>query len=656
MANKSQLKRTEIAYLDGTNLAVGSNISKKQEMEITENARGDKIGTITKRNGYIRLGNALTSTANFGIYYFDSEGKGMYRVSTVSAVTSIYYLNDSSTWTALLNEGTGLKAKTCDFVNAEGCLFITNGTDSNRYINSNQYFFTVTAANATIGATYTNNTETFTVLATIAGGTSLTTSGTGSPSTSGTLTKATGTGDATIAFSVNSLNVITSTTATGHLYSSPKAFKINYYKDKLYLGDYYIGSTRYKNGIMKSSEPLGITALVDGDHAAIAPGSIISVTDTTYIQTSDTLDIYRGGTKIADITTNARTESTITVATVTMAVGTDFNSADEIWVDGTYTGSRVFRWASNAASGENVKRYDTMKLVGNDNSSLTLFTNISNVMVIANKYNIATYDGVQPIPTSFDLGIGCISDQGWVKSLGTLFFLGDDGIYATTGETPKLISAKIQPLFDGATKAGLEAGAMGKKGLSIFASLGDVTLYNPDGSIDRVLSNVVAEKNLRTENWYVHTGIESKFFHKYVTSTSIDKLEYCGSSGNVYDFLQGTKDNDSDAIPFRITTNKITLSKQFEHISYPREIILESERGTGIKCFISLDNEDWYELQGESKKGCTIFRVTPFGDNEEPARCRSINISFREFSDRICSISRFAILHTETNEQEEHRD
>lgn len=64
-----------------------------------------------------------------------------------------------------------------------------------------QYIFTVTSANATAGATYTNNTQTFTVVTTITGGTTLTTTGTGAPLGSGTLTKTSGIGDATITFS-----------------------------------------------------------------------------------------------------------------------------------------------------------------------------------------------------------------------------------------------------------------------------------------------------------------------------------------------------------------------------------------------------------------------------------------------------------------------
>ncbi len=67
---------------------------------------------------------------------------------------------------------------------------------------SANYTFTVTSANATIGATYTNNGQTFTVVATIASGTTLLMTGTGTPGASGTLTKASGTGDSSIAFSV----------------------------------------------------------------------------------------------------------------------------------------------------------------------------------------------------------------------------------------------------------------------------------------------------------------------------------------------------------------------------------------------------------------------------------------------------------------------
>lgn len=63
------------------------------------------------------------------------------------------------------------------------------------------YAFTVTSASATVGATYTHNSVTYTVYATIASQTRIYLSGSAAPLASGTLTKASGTGDATITFS-----------------------------------------------------------------------------------------------------------------------------------------------------------------------------------------------------------------------------------------------------------------------------------------------------------------------------------------------------------------------------------------------------------------------------------------------------------------------
>lgn len=69
---------------------------------------------------------------------------------------------------------------------------------SGTYIPS--YTFFVSSANATLGATYTNNGFTFTVSQTISAGLILVTTGTGAPAASGTLTRSSGTGDLTITF------------------------------------------------------------------------------------------------------------------------------------------------------------------------------------------------------------------------------------------------------------------------------------------------------------------------------------------------------------------------------------------------------------------------------------------------------------------------
>lgn len=60
--------------------------------------------------------------------------------------------------------------------------------------------FFIAPGNATAGATYTNNAVTFTVTSTVSAATLVYMTGSGAPLTSGTLTKASGTGDATLTF------------------------------------------------------------------------------------------------------------------------------------------------------------------------------------------------------------------------------------------------------------------------------------------------------------------------------------------------------------------------------------------------------------------------------------------------------------------------
>lgn len=67
--------------------------------------------------------------------------------------------------------------------------------------------FTCSTASATVNAIYSNNNYLFTVTSTISSATSLSTTGTGTPSPYGILTKVSGTGDATITFSKAALTL-----------------------------------------------------------------------------------------------------------------------------------------------------------------------------------------------------------------------------------------------------------------------------------------------------------------------------------------------------------------------------------------------------------------------------------------------------------------
>lgn len=598
----NNISRRNFQFWEGINSKIASSISKLSELSACENCRADKIGELIKREGIARLGDSITATANHAIFDFKNDMTfSFYRVSTVSAVATIYYLSALSVWTALAVKGTNLNVtdaevalSTFSTVVAENSLFLVNGVNNNLYIQGDD------------GTT-----------------------------------------------------VEDSTTATGHLYGSPKARKVNYYKDKLYLGD-YTATTRYKNGVMMSSMPLGIVALVDGDKD-ISGSTEISITDIKYIHTSDSLDVYRSGTKIGVITVTAKDDlaSGIT-GTVAFEAGqaSPLLSSDELWVAGTYTGSRIFRWVDNPESGTDVKQYDTFKLTGNQNDRIKMMENIGDVMLIGNNNNIAVWNDYNL--QNYDIGIGCVSDRGFVKALGVLFFVHYTGLYATTGSSaPQLLSNKVERYFTGASKTVLEAACLGRKGQSVFCGLSSTTLYNPDGSEERTLSNVVLEYNLGTECWYVHTGIKATQFATFSQTSDADSLMFASTETgyHIYEFLTGQMDVVSSTVSreicFKVDTQEIPLSQNFEEINYLMEVIVEVSRGSNIECFISLDGESFYAIKGVARKGVNVLKVTSKDDDRnEPPKCRTVKLSFRDFSKKLCKLGRVSIKYAQSIEVE----
>jgi hypothetical protein len=144
------------------------------------------VSTIAVGGGRIRCIAAATFTANGTINF---QGGGILDASSFSN----FLWNDLA-----LNGNTVI---TLDSNVSIRDLVLPSGGGTNQQINGNGRIFTVSAANASAGAVYSNNGQTFTVLTTISGGTTLTCSQLGAPTASGTLTKVSGTGDTTITFS-----------------------------------------------------------------------------------------------------------------------------------------------------------------------------------------------------------------------------------------------------------------------------------------------------------------------------------------------------------------------------------------------------------------------------------------------------------------------
>jgi hypothetical protein len=589
----SRESRFDISYFDGMNSSVQQRLSKRSELSHMENARAPIIGVLEKRRGQSKVHDGFSVAANYGIIQLDTTAvgqKGVFRLSAPSSTVNIYSLSTTNTWELLADaDAQGIASGEFSWAKVDGNLILVNRQSDNRMLKED-------------GAT-----------------------------------------------------VITSAQA-GSLYNSPRASKVAFYKNRIYLADYIVGSIRYKTTVVRSSYPLGIIALANGDYdnGGGTDDWVIPVTDTNYIYSAsgaNQYEIYRGSIKIATITLSSIQETTVTAtnANVVFESGfTSINSADEFWVYGTYTGEKQYRWINNASTtGRDVKQYNTFRLAGGDEDPITLMEPIGNVLLIGNKNTLLSWNDYTL--ENMDYGIGCVSSKGYVKLLGTLYFLHYNGIYATNGGAPQLLSRKVQKYLDGATKEGVETAAAGYKGFSVFFAIGDVALKKDDGSSWKTLKDVCLEYSVVDENWYVHTNVPAEHFTTYIDSLGTERLliNHSGTGKYTKEFLdESSTTDDGSEIFMRVDTQDMQLMQEFETYANPTSVIIDMDRGAMLKAFVSLDGEDFYELEGTAKKGATILKINSREKGtSSPSLCRKIKVSFRDMSKQICRISQAAITY-----------
>ena len=673
MANEAgrNERRLKIEFFDGVNAVVDKSIAKAQELLHVENARSAIIGTIEKRAGQVVVGTNSSggkfyARDNYDLAFISTSKKpvnGVYRLSGTgepyttfnASVSDVIYAVDyaadagntlniytgdtislveipmygytdrntsyidntdyadvgiyrliNNVWTPLVDgNASNIAAAPFSHTVLDGKVFFVNGRASNRYIDTNR-------------PTTGQNSDGLVILG----------------------------------------STPTPANALGDLFNSPKAKIINAYKSRLYLANFDYEGIHYGNTLLVSSFPLGIITLIQGD----VPGPLtivpttwkLPVTDNNYIYTdtyANTYEVWRISTKIADIVVTSMDDLNLYVldSDITWYSSThEFLSQDQIFVTGSVVGPKVYRWPNNPTlNGQDIKQYNTFKLSGGDESDITMVVNVGNVMIIGNRSLLASWN--DSIVNYFDLGIGCVSPRGFTKAYGALYFIHYTGIYATSGGMPNIISSPIKPYIDGATKSGLEKASAGRKSRSVFFAIGDSTIYYPDGSIKSVLKDVCLEYHITQQNWYVHTGVPADNFETWIDELDPGRSLITDSkTKDVKAFLEGNTD-DGREIFFRADTQPFPIAANIEELSNPQLVIIESERGSSMECYVSLDGDEYYPLEGRAEKG--ISRLKVHGKDAgvgSPPVAHYIALSFRDGSAQRCKIGRVAVTFVPT--------
>ncbi len=627
-----ETRRFPITYFEGVNSSVSKTIAKRSELSHVENVRAPIIGVLEKREGQAKTGDSLVATGNYGLYAFsakdydilpvtDTQYNRLFRCSTTAADTpgtaAIYYLNYLNTWTRLVLTA-GLSQTRLSMCATPDFAAFVNGVDNNFLISR----FALSSTNDST--------------------------------------------DMADAINVPLSRVSYTGLSLYSMYKSPKARKVAYYKSRMYLGDVTTDSgVRAPATVVRSSTPLGIVSLISDDWispATIAGATLssaydLNVTDTKYLHSNHFYEVRRGGVKICDIQVISVQDTKISMK---IYAGTDssstpvsgsvyFRSSDEIWAGATYSGSKRFFWpATSSTVGRDFKNYDSFTLAGGENTAITLLEPIGNVLLIGNRTSIMSWNDYSL--ESFDTGVGCVSDTGYVKLLGNLFFISYDGVYTTPGSVPQIISRKIDRYITGATRAGLESAVAGKKGKSVFFAIGDVTLYHEDGSTDKVLPDVCLEFNVLDQTWYVHTNVKASSMVSWLDDGGTERLIFASTDTDLYvkEFLTGDTD-DGEEIFMRVDTQSIQLLNEFETYGTLNSVSAEIDRGNQSKLFVSTDNTSFYGVDGSFAKGASAVNITSAnpGDTQPPI-ARRVKLSIRDSSKQRPRITQLALLYIPT--------
>lgn len=209
-------------------------------------------------------------------------------------------------------------------------------------------------------------------------------------------------------------------------------------------------------------------------------------------------------------------------------------------------------------------------------------------------------------------------------------FLYQDGIHMINGQTYNFS-------FDVSNANGYGILVyMGANFLISFASNGTQTtsFVWPDATGDYRLSFNLPSPNL-------------PYFIGTIDNVSLKQLLRGAVADNVpiKEFLTGNTD-EGQPIFFRADTQLTQLNQQFETFSTPLAIVTRLQRGTLVKCFVSIDNGEFYEIQGTASKGVSILKVNSKNRSTlpTPPLARKIQISWRDGSMQLCRLIQSAIV------------
>lgn len=200
------------------------------------------------------------------------------------------------------------------------------------------------------------------------------------------------------------------------------------------------------------------------------------------------------------------------------------------------------------------------------------------------------------------IGVGTASQES-VKTnldLGITFFASQNGkgIYAFTGRRPRLISRKIQPIFDAvpATAWGNMVGEVDEDHYYVYLADSITVPGLGDKGESKVITNAMAVYTISLDAWVVYSLHSCWRFATKLIQSSAEEIYFGSHEGRTYKWNSGLTDNSGgSAENTAMKINTEIRSKEYL-LSFPNKTNLKhvdfiSENALGVSAFYQPDRK-----------------------------------------------------------------
>ena len=200
------------------------------------------------------------------------------------------------------------------------------------------------------------------------------------------------------------------------------------------------------------------------------------------------------------------------------------------------------------------------------------------------------------VDTENIFNVGAVSQEAITNCQGVVYFFSGKDIRRTSGGFPENISRLgVQDFLDAIPQSSWTNVALGNDDWNVYASIGDITLYNKQNN-QKTYKNVVLKFSTRDESWSVHAyGEQYRFFSKYTTSTDGKTLIGAETSGNVQTLNKGQTDNEKPIFYF-LESQDLDFGSRQNVKTISNNIVAFTTNGQNSRLKISADNKTFKDV------------------------------------------------------------